>query len=456
MALFSMSHSLYAATDSLVVLNELEFLNIVRQYHPVVLSAGLEVERAYAGIQSARGGFDPTIGAGLSQKTLDGKTYYRYFNPEISIPTWYGLELVAGTEDINGERLNPEVTNGQLSYAGAKLNLNGLLMDARRATLLQAKSLLRQSLAERTLAVNKLLYEAMGAFYNWQMAAEKQRIIARSLENARARLRFVLIAYEQGARPAIDTVEAATQIIAIEQQQDATALLFQNAGLELSNYLWLPDGSPLTKYQKIVPEVDSMNQIALSALEPFIVASISNHPKLMLYQNKLDVLNIERQLKASYLLPKMSIKGLILSKGYTAPNDFSDYYLEQNSKIAAELKFPLFLREARGNYRSAKFKIQETKIDQVAEKFAIENNIREAYNEVISYNGQLRKLESLLLNYERIYNGDRLLFEGGESTLFQLNSRQNKLIETSEKMVELRSKQRKSFAGLYYAAGMLK
>ncbi len=450
-----LSHSAFGINDSLRTLGEKEFLSIVRQYHPVVRSAGLQVIRAQAGIQQARGAFDPLLRGGLSQKTLEGKQYYQYFSSEISIPTWFGLEIVGGTEDVNGERVNPETTNGVLSYAGAKLNLNSIVMDSRRAILRQAKALLRQSLAERMLAVNSLIYEGLGSFYNWQKEATRLQILASSLENARERARFVRIEYEQRARPAIDTIEAATQILSIEQQREATMLAFQNAGLELNNYLWLPDGSPYLSSVMMVPAIDTIDKIPRSSLEMIIVEALDTHPKLALLHSKMDILNIERKLKSSYLLPKMSVKGMILSKGYAAPGNFSGPFLESNNKIAVEILFPLFLREGRGSYRAAGLKILETNIERDAQKLAIENKIRAAFNDVNSYNGQLRILEELMAGYTNIYNGDRIRFEGGESTLFIINGRQNKIIETAEKMADLKCKQRKAIAGFYYAAGKL-
>ncbi len=151
--------SAFGMSDSARVLSADAFFSIVRQYHPVVRSAGLQVARAEANILAARGAFDPVVGGDFDQKTLDGKTYYQYFRPELSIPTWYGLELLAGVEDVRGERVNPEATIGSLSYAGAKLNINSIWIDSRRAVLRQAQALRSQSEAEQRLTVNNLLFD---------------------------------------------------------------------------------------------------------------------------------------------------------------------------------------------------------------------------------------------------------------------------------------------------------
>jgi outer membrane protein TolC len=442
-----------AQSDSTRLLTKDAFLAIVRAYHPVVKSAALQVARAKAGIQQARGAFDPTIDAGLSSKTLDGKAYYQYFNPQITIPTWYGLELIGGVEDVRGERVSPEATTGALSYAGAKLNLSGILLDNRRAILQQAKSIALQSEAERRLAVNNLIYEALGTYYNWQREWNALGIINEALDNARERYRFVQVEWEGGARPAIDTVEALTQLQAIELQQSATALAYANATLDLSNYLWLESGQPVPLIMAIRP-TETFNPLALPLLEE-LLNTANTHPKLETLRSKQSVLDVERRLKGTYLLPKVSVKATTLSKGYSTPSEGNTAYLENNNKVAAEIRLPLFLREARGAYRAAGLKQQEIGLEIDATTLAIENNIRAAYNEVSALSTQLRIAESILSNYQRLYSGERLKFEAGESTLFILNSRQNKVIEGAQKVVDLTAKLRKAEVGLYYAGGVL-
>ena len=96
------------AQDTLMYLSKDEVLSIVRKYHPVISQAGIRVNRMEAEVLGARGAFDPQVTASGEQKTFSGQQYYSYLNPEIKIPTWYGINLKAGAEEIYGDRLNPE------------------------------------------------------------------------------------------------------------------------------------------------------------------------------------------------------------------------------------------------------------------------------------------------------------------------------------------------------------
>ena len=74
---------------------------------------------------------------------------------------------------------------------------------------------------------------------------------------------------------------------------------------------------------------------------------------------------------------------------------------------------------------------------------------------IVAISRELGIAQASLSNYQRLYSGERLKFEVGESTLFILNSRQNKVIEAAQKVAELAAKRQKAEAGLYFAAGIL-
>jgi len=128
-----------------------DFIQQVKQFHPVIRQAGLLERKANAELQIAKGGFDPTLTYENYQKTFDGKNYYLYTNPEIKIPTSIaGLDVKSGLENNGGFNLNPETSAGKNSYLGVEIALGkGLLLDKRRATVQQAKIFQQQSLQEQ-------------------------------------------------------------------------------------------------------------------------------------------------------------------------------------------------------------------------------------------------------------------------------------------------------------------
>jgi outer membrane protein TolC len=170
---------------------------------------------------------------------------------------------------------------------------------------------------------------------------------------------------------------------------------------------------------------------------------------------KINVLEIEKKLKAQYLLPKLSLSGNVLSKGYGLPSEVTTPFLENNHKLGIDFSMPLLFREARGGYRAVNFKIQETNLEQQNIALQIENKVKSYYNEMVALQQQVVIFDGAYSNYQKLFAGERLRFGVGESSLFLLNTRENKVLESAQKMVELKTKWHKTYAGLMWAAGSL-
>ncbi len=446
--------------DSLLLLSKDELLSIVREYHPVVKQADLSIERSEAAVTAARGGFDPKLAAGLERKTLDREFYYSYFHPNISIPTWYGLELKAGAEEIAGNRVSRERTLGTTSYAGVRWSVTqGLLFDERRATLRQAQTLVQLSEAERQQQVNTILYEALTAYWLWVKQYNYYNIYTNAVALNRQRLMMVKAEFEQGNRPAIDTVEALTQLQVYQLLQSEAQMEFRNTGYALSNYLWLDGNQPAMLGDNIVPDTTDISLYTemqeLPPLEELVVQALNNHPKLRMAGFKIDYYDIERRLKAQYLAPKLDINANLLNKGYELPAELTVPFMENNYKLGVDFSMPLLFRKARGEYKQARIKQQEANIERDYTALQVENKIKSYYNEVLILKKQIELYENANENYSRMLAGELARYRIGESNLFLVNSRENKLLEANRKLFELKTKWHKSYAGMLWAAGIM-
>lgn len=432
-----------------------EFINIVRAYHPIVRLSDINIDKAKAGVQNARGAFDPTISSAVRQKELKGDLYYSYFNSEITIPTWYGIDVKAGTERAEGNRLDPETTAGEVGYVGVKLSLNSIMYDKRRAMLQQAQLFRTMTEAEKRLAVNELIYEGLSTYWMWVKEYESLQVISSQLERTNERLMMVRGEIEQGARPAIDTVEAYAQYYTLQQQQRNAEQLWKNASLELSSYLWLDNGMPYNLTQNVLPEQKALNQEQKTAIDmEEMVAKLTTHPKLQMMDSKLDILELDRKLKIQNLIPKLYVNSAVLDY-----NPYSNSILKQaptdNYKLSVDVSVPLLMREARGGLKAANLKIREIQTDRLYQMNQLNVKVNSYYNEYVSLTDQIRNYENVRTAYTTLYNGEVVRYKAGESTLFLVNSRELKMLEAAQKLIELKAKQQKAYAGILYAAGIL-
>lgn len=79
-----------------------DFLGYVKQFHPLVKQANLEVSQAQSGIIAARGGFDPKLEVDYEKKQFKSTEYFDLLNSTFKIPTWYGIEVKAGFDQMDG------------------------------------------------------------------------------------------------------------------------------------------------------------------------------------------------------------------------------------------------------------------------------------------------------------------------------------------------------------------
>lgn len=450
-----------SANDTLLVLSEDAFISIVRSYHPVAKQGQLLVDRARAELTASRAGFDPQFYLYSDRKTFDGKTYYDITNPELKIPTWYGIEVKAGLENNLGDFLNPDLSEGKSSYLGVTVPLaKNLLMDKRRAVLKQAKIFRDQSKAERLIMINDLLNDAYETYWYWVRDYEVYNILTNAVSVNETRLRLIKIGFAQGDRPAIDTTEALAQLQSFQLARNEAYLNFRNSGLMLSNFMWTPGNSAYYLSETVIPDSSwrTLNIIGtqLPVLDSLISIARNEHPKLASFNFKLQMLDIERSLKFQNLLPLLNVRYNILNTGYNVLEDASAALYRNNYKFGVDFGLPLRLSQGRGEYRAARIKIEETNLDVVQARLAIDNMVKFYFNELATLQLQVRIAEDNLQNYQRLFRGEDLRFRVGESSLFILNSRENKVLESMQKLAELKTKFFKSYRSVTWASGQLR
>jgi outer membrane protein TolC len=444
-------------TDAQTVFTIEEFMNVVRQYHPMAKQANLWLQQGKAEVLSARGGFDPLLYLNSEQKTFDGKNYYSYVNPELKIPTWYGIEIKAGLEDNTGRFLDAETTSGQSSYLGLSMPLvKNLLMDKRRAVLQQAKILEKASFSEKQLMLNDLYYDAYKAYLEWAMAEEILQVRQNMVRNSAARLRYIRTTVTQGERMAIDTTEALSQLQNFSYEASQALLQRQKAVFDLANYLWLEAGTPYLlpdaiKPQTVLVPVLPERQPVLNTL----LQGVNNHPKLKLYDFKLQGLEVERKLKFQSMLPTVNLNTVFLSKGYNLLSGIEAPFFQNNYKFGFQIGLPLRFSEGRGEYQKNKIKVLDTGFEQAMKRNELENKVRGYFTEYEQYTIQEKVINSYTGNLQRLLNAEETRLQIGEGTLFLINSREIKVQEAQEKLIEIRTKIQKARVALQWAVGGL-
>ena len=416
-----------------------EYLGYVKKFHPVVKQANLIIDDSEAKLLKSRGAFDPKLEVDYDRKQFKGSEYFDKLNATFKIPTWYGVELKANFEENSGIFLNPELTvpDDGLYSVGVSVSLaRGLLMNERMSMLKQAKFFTEQARADRQILVNKILFDATKAYFKWLKQYNEKLVFEDFLANAEFRLDGVKQRYREGDVAAIDTLETGIIVNTRKLSLEQANIKYLKSQLELSNFLWLEGNLPIELRDDMIPDNNTITSIdGVLTLDTFQLdtLNIDAHPKMISLDRKFEGLKVEKRLKANKLLPQIDLEYNFLTETPRLLNSFD----ETQYKGGVKVKFPLFLRKERGDLKISKLKLKETEFEIASTRLGLTNKINALSQEINSLQRQTGYAEQIVNDYDVLLKAEERKFAVGESSIFLVNSRESKLIDSKLKAIKV-------------------
>jgi hypothetical protein len=410
------------------------FLTQVKKYHPMMQNVALIKQSAEANLLKAKGGFDPKIAHETNGKNFKNKDYYQLSNTALKIPTWFGVELKGGYELNRGDFLNPEhqTPGSGLWYGGISVPIGkNLVIDERRKILRQAQVVLEQSEIEQRMMQSDLLLHAGEAYWDWYKAYHALEITKEGLRLAEERLNAIKVSAELGEHARIDTLEATLlrDSRALEYEQSKANHLYNK--YLMSSYLWTNDLIPLELKEKAYPPfVSDIGSI-------YHNINIDTTVWLRNYDYKLELLKIDERYKKEQLKPDLTLSyNPILQPTNGGFLPFSN----NNMKFGVNVSIPIFLRKERGDLASVRIKLKATELDQTIKRLELTNKVIAVKSQIESFEKQIVLQESMVNSSKKMRDAELIKFDLGESSLFLVNSRELKYLESKLKGIELMSK----------------
>jgi outer membrane protein TolC len=432
-----------------------DFWRQVKDNHPMAKQAILFNRIGSAELLSAKGGFDPKLYGDWAQKHFDRKNYFSIGEYGVKIPTWYGIELKGAYNTAHGVFLNPEEKlpqNGQ-AVVGISLPLiQGLMIDERRADVFKARQSIGLNEAERAALLNDLALETTKIYWKWAFYYRQMEVFRQALAVAETRFNAIYTTYEQGDRMAMDTLESFIQVQDRQFQYNEALLDYQNITTELTAFI--------TAGKNIQNAIASRPQNFEAADTPLSYTDeqrevlsqnlLAAHPTLRLYDFKLAQLDVDRRLKQEKLKPKLNLNYNFLGNGFQLSNIFTDNYKWGLTFSASSL-----FRNERGNVQLVKIKIENTQLLLEQKRLDLNFKLQQYFNENENLQNQFRVYSDIVNNYQQLLQMESTRFELGESSLFLINSREMKVIESQVKLAKIRSDIEIARASIDWASGTL-
>jgi outer membrane protein TolC len=421
------------------ILTYKEFIQNLLTFHPISKQADLQNLIGDASMLRSKGGLDPQLSTDWNQKRFDEKLYYRQFQGKLRLPTLLGIDIVGGYENTDGDFLNPEATtdNFGLWHAGIEVNLlQGLLVNERRTAIQQARIFQEFTELQQQNILNDLIYEASSAYFNWQKYAAFDLVLQENMTIAFQYLENTRESFFNGEKSAMDTLEAfiLNQDAITMQQKNELELI--KARQTFENYLWFND-APVTVQDGTRPEpydADLLEE-AISLETP----DVSQHPLVLSALNKINRLTIDQRLKREKLKPKLKVKYNPLLA--TGDNSIIPAFSTNDFKLGFDFSMPLLFSQERGNIRLGELKIQEANLDFENKLNEIENKAQASLETQYLLTEQINVLTDNVSNYRRLLDAENERFILGESSVFLLNKRQEKYINSQLKLIDSMIKQ---------------
>ncbi|MBK9271720.1 MAG: TolC family protein [Saprospiraceae bacterium] len=424
------------------ILSLKEFLSVVIKYHPVVRQAHLINKMAEEQLRASGGQFDPMISYRLQDKEFENKKYYRLQNLELNIPTWYGIDLNLTALNNTGPLINPQSTPDLSQQIGFNLPLmQGLLMDQRRKSVLQSKQMLKMAESERILIVNDLLLEAITVYAEWVLCHQQKMLLDSLNQVNELRYNLIQISIGIGEMAPIDTIEALSQWQIIKAQQIEADQKLELARIRISNFLWLQDGSYYQLPAGIIPSDQIFPKVNTSNFEYYLSASDS-HPEIKQAVNEIKMAELEKKYRFQFMLPRADLSIQNLSRSFQFGT--GAYALKNSLYSGIQFELPLFLRSGRGNYRRAKLELNVRQLNLERINVKIKNDIKMEYTKNKKLILQSETLAQATRNLETMLQAENTKYQNGESSLFIVNQRELRFLESRKQLLILNNQVAKS------------
>jgi hypothetical protein len=273
------------------------------------------------------------------------------------------------------------------------------------------------------------------------------------MQVAKQRLAGIEALANIGEKAPVDTIEAA--IFYQTRFLDFQSALIENQKTinEISSFNW-QNNSPslITENYTAMDSLDLYFNKAKNLLIRSLYQNVPSNPILSKYSSFQKVLEIDNRLKKEMIKPSLNIKYNILSNNAATMNPS---YSNNNYKFGLNLSFPLFLRNPANEYKLAKINSQNNKLELINKTNELSFKINALKKIIDILAEQLQNAERLSKYSKMLVEAEKLKFTNGESTLFMLNTRENKWLESEIKLAEYKLKFIKTLLNLIYLNGDL-
>lgn len=417
-----------------------EVVRSVIEFFPLIEQAAAGRVIASGGVLAAFGAFDHKLDITADSQPLD---FYENHRSGISLKreTLWGGRTFAGYRIGRGVYepwyLERETNRGGEFKAGFTAPiLRDRRIDANRSELWQAQVERARIEAEIDQAVIAAVRDGAMAYWEWVAAVEKLRIAESVLQLGLDRKSFLDKQLAVGEKPPIDLVDNRRIIVSREAKVTDARRKLQQSAAKLSLYLRGSTGAPIVLAEpKSSVEFDEIAELTSLNLEGDVLYAQANRPEPRGLQLVSRQLRIAMNQAANETWPDIDA-GLLVAQDVGEPTSSKRDKSEFELEASLTLSVPLERRKAFGKLRQLRGKMAQVraKLQFTNDKIGVE--VQSAQAALLAAIQRVEQTTEGLELAERINEAERELYGAGQSTLFNLNIREQQAAEAAGDRVD--------------------
>lgn len=427
------------------------YLDIVSENYPLIRKANLYDEFAKAYDLKRRGALDPKLASSFQGKKFKDINYFTVWQTEAKVPTALPIDFSLGYEKNDGSFLNNENTVPDRGLIYGTLNLSllrGLMFDTQRYSMQMAELNGLKSQIEKELLTREILYHAILSYLSWSNAYYHNQVVENYYQNIQDRHLNILDLHNNGDIPAIDTTESRININTANKRLLEAQQKVNIYKQKLALFLWDNDEKPLSLLPTVKPASLPSTTSLINALSDIEDLDFQKDPLIQKLENEIDQLNLQNRLERENLKPQLDLKyNTIVNLGKENSNPS---YSLNDYKLGVSLELPILNRKTKGNIRLNEASIEQSRLVQVQYRQDLINKFEIINTNKVIQLSVIDVLNEKINNSQTLYEAELLKLDIGESSVFMINQREQKLLEARIDLLKSYFKYGKTVSELYY------
>jgi outer membrane protein TolC len=226
----------------------------------------------------------------------------------------------------------------------------------------------------------------------------------------------------------------------------------------MGNYLWRND-------QPVNPE--NYFPLATSELDPklendseaWVQNTLSGNLDLLILRLTGNQYQLERKWVLEQFKPNLNLQFNALATGPSFNQEFDirsdNFLLENNYKLGLSARIPILYRKERGKLQLIDNKMKEWEYKTIDKTQYWITKAKQYFSAFETLDAQVKNLQNQTNQLNALLDAEKIKFSAGESSVFLLNTREQKNLEITMKYIKIKGDWLKSYYTLLWTSGQL-